>query len=94
MTAIAFRPPAPQPRTKPLGLLAGIAALRGNPIENLDKGALRSTGPGRQDCVRRTGAIATKHLERVVVEITVQEKAIARRIPSARISRPQLPGPL
>jgi cytochrome P450 len=33
MTAIAFRPPAPQPRTKPLGLLARIAALRRNPIE-------------------------------------------------------------
>jgi hypothetical protein len=33
MTAIAFRPPAPQPREKPLGLLARIAALRRNPIE-------------------------------------------------------------
>jgi hypothetical protein len=33
VTAIAFRPPAPQPRTKPLGLLARSATLRRNPIE-------------------------------------------------------------
>jgi hypothetical protein len=33
MSAIAFRPPAPRPRTKPLGLLARIATLRRSPIE-------------------------------------------------------------
>ena len=33
MTAIAFRPPAPHPREKPLGLLGRIATLRRNPIE-------------------------------------------------------------
>jgi hypothetical protein len=49
---------------------------------------------GRALRKHRTGAIATKDLERVVVDTTVQEKAIARRIPSTRISRPQLPGPL
>jgi cytochrome P450 len=31
--AIAFRPPAPRPREKPLGLLGRIATLRRNPIE-------------------------------------------------------------
>lgn len=31
--AIAFRPPAPLPREKPLGVLGRIAALRRNPIE-------------------------------------------------------------
>jgi cytochrome P450 len=31
--AVAFRPPAPQPREKPLGLFARVAALRRNPIE-------------------------------------------------------------
>ncbi len=31
--AIAFRPPAPQPLEKPLGVLARIATLRRNPIE-------------------------------------------------------------
>jgi cytochrome P450 len=33
MTAIAFRPPAPYPREKPLSLLGRIATLRRNPIE-------------------------------------------------------------
>ena len=33
MTAIAFRPPAPHPREKPLGLLGRLATLRRNPIE-------------------------------------------------------------
>ena len=33
MTAIAFRPPAPVPREKPLGLFGRIATLRRNPIE-------------------------------------------------------------
>ncbi|MBR0955329.1 cytochrome P450 [Bradyrhizobium canariense] len=32
-TATAFRPPAPQPHEKPLGLFGRIAALRRNPIE-------------------------------------------------------------
>jgi cytochrome P450 len=32
-TAIVFRPPAPQPHEKPLGLLGRIATLRRNPIE-------------------------------------------------------------
>jgi cytochrome P450 len=31
--AVAFRPPAPQPREKPLGVLGRIAALRRNPLE-------------------------------------------------------------
>ena len=33
MTAIAFRPAAPFPLEKPLGLFARIATLRRNPIE-------------------------------------------------------------
>ena len=33
MTAIAFRPPAPYPLEKPLGLFARIATMRRNPIE-------------------------------------------------------------
>ncbi len=32
-TATSFRPPAPTPREKPLGLLARVATLRRNPIE-------------------------------------------------------------
>jgi len=53
MSAIAFRPPAPRPRTKPLGLLARIAALRRNPIEIWTK-AHYEVPVTQQDCVRQS----------------------------------------